>query len=149
MNRCLQGAHVPKWMTKAKTTLIQKDLSEGTAPNNHRPITYLPMIWKILTTQMREDIYYSLTSRGLFPEEQKVCRKRSRGIAELLCGPILVTELNVVWLLVPVLVVAGVRDYQISFRLFALSNPSVPTLCLKDPRSGVDIIQPGLLLAGR
>ena len=25
-----------------------------------------------------------------------------------------------------------VRDYHISFRLFALSNPSVPMLCLKD-----------------
>ena len=27
-----------------------------------------------------------------------------------------------------------VRDYYINFQLFALSNPSVPTLCLKDPR---------------
>ena len=34
MNRCLQDAHVPKWMTKGKTTLIQKDLSKGTALNN-------------------------------------------------------------------------------------------------------------------
>ena len=25
MNRCLQGAQVPDWMTKVKTTLIQKD----------------------------------------------------------------------------------------------------------------------------
>ena len=32
MNRCLQGAHIPKWMTKGKTTLIQKDPSKGTAP---------------------------------------------------------------------------------------------------------------------
>ena len=29
--RCLQGAHVTDWMTKGKTTLIQKDPSEGTA----------------------------------------------------------------------------------------------------------------------
>ncbi len=29
-------------------------------------------------------IYYSLTSRGLFPGEQKGCRKGSRGTAELL-----------------------------------------------------------------
>ena len=41
-------------------------------------------MWKILTAQIREKIDYSLTSRGLFPEEQKGCRKRSRGIAELL-----------------------------------------------------------------
>ena len=39
---------------------------------------------KILTAQIREKIYYSLTSRGLFPDEQKGCRKGSRGTAELL-----------------------------------------------------------------
>ena len=32
MNRCLQDAQVPDWMTKGKTTLIQKDPSKGTAP---------------------------------------------------------------------------------------------------------------------
>ena len=41
-------------MTKGKTTLTQKDPSKGTAPNNHRPITCLPMMWKILTAQIRE-----------------------------------------------------------------------------------------------
>ncbi len=29
------------------------------------------MMWKILTTQIREEIHYSLTSRRLFPDEQK------------------------------------------------------------------------------
>ena len=33
---------------------------------------------------MREEIYYSLTSRGLFPDKQKGCHKGSRGTAELL-----------------------------------------------------------------
>ena len=41
-------------------------------------------MWKILTAQIREKIYYSLTSRGLFPDEQKGCRKGSRDTAELL-----------------------------------------------------------------
>ena len=84
MNRCLQGAQVLEWMTRRKTTLIQKDPSKGTAPNNYRPITCLPMMWKILTAQIREKIYYSLTSRGLFPDDQKGCYKGSRGTAELL-----------------------------------------------------------------
>ena len=84
MNRCLQGVQVPDWMTKGKTTFIQKDPSKGTAPNNYRPIACLPMIWKIKTAQIREKIYYSLTSRGLFPDEQKGCCKGSRGTAELL-----------------------------------------------------------------
>ena len=41
-------------------------------------------MWKILTAQIREEIYYSLTSRGMFPEEQKGCCKGSIGTAELL-----------------------------------------------------------------
>ena len=41
-------------------------------------------MWKVLTAQIREEIYYSLTNRGLFPEEQKGCRKGSRGTPELL-----------------------------------------------------------------
>ena len=44
MNRCLRDALVLEWMTKGKTTLIQKDSSKGTAPNNYRPITCVPMI---------------------------------------------------------------------------------------------------------
>ena len=84
MNRCLQGTHVPEWMTKGRTTLIQKVPSKETTLNNLRSITCLPMRWKILTAQIREEIYDSLTIRGLFPEEQKGCCKGSRGTAELL-----------------------------------------------------------------
>ena len=83
INKCLQTTHVPECMTKGKTTLIQKDPNKRTAPNNYRPITCLPMMWKILTAQIREEIYYPLTSRGLFPDEQKGCCKGSRGTANI------------------------------------------------------------------
>ena len=62
-------------MTKGETSLIQKGPSKGTTPKNYRPITCLPMMWKISTVQI---------SRGLFPEEQKGYCKGSRGTAELL-----------------------------------------------------------------
>ena len=39
-NRFLQGAHVPEWMIKIKTTLILKDFLKGMTPNNYRPLTY-------------------------------------------------------------------------------------------------------------
>ena len=84
MNKCVQTAHVLEWMTKGRTTLIQKDPNKGTARNNFRAITCLLVMWKILTVQMRKEIYYSLTSRGLFPDEQKGCCRGSRGAAELL-----------------------------------------------------------------
>ena len=80
----MKDSPVPDWMTKGKTILIQKDPSKGIAPNNYRPITCLPIMWNILTAKIREEIHYLLTSRGLFPDEQKGCRKGSRSIAELL-----------------------------------------------------------------
>ena len=40
---------------------------------------------KILTAQIREDIYDSLRNRGLFTEDQKGSRKQTRGTGELLC----------------------------------------------------------------
>ena len=51
-------------MTKEKTSWIQKDPSKGTVPNNYGPITCLPMMRKISTAEIREEIYYSLTSHG-------------------------------------------------------------------------------------
>ena len=67
-----------------RTTLIQKDSRKGTAINNYWHITYQPTMWNILTAQIIEEIYSSLTSRGLFPDEQKVCCKGTRGRAVLL-----------------------------------------------------------------
>ena len=82
MNRCLQEAQVSDWMMKGETTLIQKDPSKWTAPNNYRRITCLPIMRKLLTAQIIEDVYYSLISCRQFPEEQKGCRKVSRGTTE-------------------------------------------------------------------
>ena len=53
-------------------------------PNNYRPIICLPMMWKIWTGQIREKINYSIKSRGLFPKEQKGCRKGPSCTGELL-----------------------------------------------------------------
>ena len=57
---------------------------KGTAPTNYRPITCLPMMWKILTAPIREPIYYSLISRGIFPDGRKSCRKITTGTEGLL-----------------------------------------------------------------
>ena len=84
MNRCLQEVDVLECISKEKATLLQKDPHKGSAPNNYRPITCLPMMWKIPTAQIRKEIYDSLTSFRFFPEEQKGCRKGSRGTGELL-----------------------------------------------------------------
>ena len=41
------------------------------------------MMWKIQTAQTRKEIHIPLTSRRLFPEEQKGCHKRSKDAGEL------------------------------------------------------------------
>ena len=85
MSRCLEEANIPDWMTKGKkTTLIQKTLQKRNAPNNYRPITYLPMMRKMLAPQIRQDSYYLLLSHKLFSEEQKGWHKRTRRTGDLL-----------------------------------------------------------------
>ena len=67
---------------RRKDHIDKKKQLKGTV--TYRPIMCLPMMWKIETAQIREEIYDSLTSRGLLPEGQIVCRKVSRSIGELL-----------------------------------------------------------------
>ena len=58
------------------------DEQKTIGPNNHRPITCLPMMWKILPAQIREEIYNSQISRWRLHEEQKGCHKETRGIGD-------------------------------------------------------------------
>ena len=71
-------------MTKSKTTLIEKDSRKGTALNNYKSKTWLLMMWKTLTIEIRKEIYHSLRSRGWFPKEQKGCNKEKRETGYLL-----------------------------------------------------------------
>ena len=41
----------------------QKAPQKGTGTNNYRPITYLQMMWKIITVQIREEIYFYFINR--------------------------------------------------------------------------------------
>ena len=82
INACRKLSYLNGWPQR-RPLWFKKDPLKGPAPNNYRPITCLPMIWKILTAQIRE-IYYSSISREIFLEEQKGCRNRIRGTGELL-----------------------------------------------------------------
>ena len=58
-------------MIKEKTTVTQKELQKCGAPSKCSPIMRLLIMWKLLTAKIKEDISYSLISRGLFSEEPK------------------------------------------------------------------------------
>ena len=84
LNEYLAAGEVPKWMTRGRTVLIQRDVTKGNIASNYRPITCLPFMWKILTGIIAEKVYKSLEERELLPEEQKGCRRGSRGTNDLL-----------------------------------------------------------------
>ena len=64
--------------------MLQKDKSKGNVASNYRPITSLPLMWKLLTGVIADQIYAHLDEEKLSPEEQKGCRKGSRGTNDLL-----------------------------------------------------------------
>ena len=84
LQECVNDGHVPAWMTEGRTVLIMKDKNKGTVVGNYRPITCLPLMWKLLTSIFSEAMYEHLNSHGLLPNEQKGCRKNSRGTKDQL-----------------------------------------------------------------
>ena len=84
LNDCLQQGDVPSWLTQGSTTLIMKDESKGAEVSNFRPITCLPLMWKVLTGIISKGIYAHLDRENILPQEQKGCRKESKGTKDLL-----------------------------------------------------------------
>ena len=62
----------------------RKIKSKGNVASNYRPITCLPLMWKLLTGVIADQICAHLDQEKLLPEEQKGCRKGSRGTNDLL-----------------------------------------------------------------
>ena len=84
LKECSDNGFVPSWLTRGRPSLLQKDKSKDNVASNHRPITCLPLMWKFLTGVIADQIYAQLDQDKLLPEEQKGCRKNSRGTNDLL-----------------------------------------------------------------
>ena len=54
---CLDSDFVPSWLTKGRATLLQKDKSKGNITSNYRPITCLPLMGKLLSGVVADQIY--------------------------------------------------------------------------------------------
>lgn len=79
LNRLLRTGDVPLWLVTGRTLLLQKDRAKGTVPGNYRPITCLPVMWKLFTGVLGDYVYKHLDEAELLVDEQKGCRKKSRG----------------------------------------------------------------------
>ena len=49
LNECLFLRSVPEWLTKGRTVLVVKNKGKGGDVANVRPITCLPLMWKLVT----------------------------------------------------------------------------------------------------
>ena len=80
LNHILEGERpLPDWMTFGKTVLCQRDLAKGSAVDNYRPISCLPLMWKLTTGMLPEKMYSHLEKENVLPSQQKGCCKGSRG----------------------------------------------------------------------
>ena len=62
-------------MTTEKTTLCQKDPRKANAVDHYRPISCLPLMWKLMTGIIANSVYEYLEMYNLLPVEQKGCRR--------------------------------------------------------------------------
>ena len=60
---------VPDWLTKGRTVLIQRDKAKGNIASNYRPITCLPLVRKLLTGILADEIYDYLEKKTLLPKK--------------------------------------------------------------------------------
>ena len=83
-----------------------KDETKGAEVRNYRPIACLPTTFKLLTGIIAEHIYGHLNRNGLLLDEQKGCRRKTRGTKDQLLTNKMVlkncrrkhTNLNMAWI---------------------------------------------------
>ena len=79
----LEG-ETPRWMTKGRTVFIHKDKSKGNEASSYFSITCLPFTWTLFTGIIADEIYGFLETEGIPPEDQKGCRRNSKGTGDQL-----------------------------------------------------------------
>ena len=62
----------------------KKDPANGIAVDKFRPLSCLPLMWKLTTGILADNMYDYLEGEKILPEEQKRCRKGRRGTKDQL-----------------------------------------------------------------
>ena len=84
LKKCLDSGFVLSWLTRGRTSLLQKDRSKDNVASNYTPMTCLLLMWKLQTGVIADQIYSHLDQEKLLPDEQKGYRKGSRGTNDLI-----------------------------------------------------------------
>ena len=85
LNKILNGnEQLVDWLTYGRTVLCQKDRTKSNTVDNYRPISCLPLLWKLLTGIISEHLHRFLEEKKILPEEQKGCERNSKGTKDQL-----------------------------------------------------------------
>ncbi|XP_067947648.1 uncharacterized protein [Watersipora subatra] len=76
-NEIIKRGTSTSWMTTGIAVLIPKDANKGNIPSSYRPITCLPIMYKVLTAMISDSIYEHLERNELLPWEHKGCGRKS------------------------------------------------------------------------
>ena len=79
MNRFFEEIDISELINKRKTTLIQKDPQKGTTHQQLQTHNVTTDDLENTNGKIREEIFFSQMSRGMFRKEHKECCKRTRG----------------------------------------------------------------------
>ena len=75
---------LPVSMITGRTVLFQKDPQKGNVVEHYRPISCLPLLWKLMTGIISDYVYQMFLESDILRVEQKGCRKKSRGTKDQL-----------------------------------------------------------------
>ena len=73
LQSCITRGEIPVLMTTGQTVLQLKDKNKRNKVSNYRPITCLPLLWKLLTGFVADGMYSHPQENNLLPEEHKCC----------------------------------------------------------------------------
>ena len=70
LESCITRGEVQKCMATGHTVLLLKNKRKGNEVNSYRKITCLPLMWKLITGIVADEIYNHLAGNDLLQEQQ-------------------------------------------------------------------------------
>ena len=82
-NVLIEEDFIPEWLTAGVIYLIPKNDNTGN-PKNYRPVTCLPMTYKLITSIISRRLQKYMDNENFLPNEQKGCSWGTKECKDLL-----------------------------------------------------------------
>jgi hypothetical protein len=91
-NKLNEEDFISEWLTAGVTYLIPKNENTGN-PKNYRPVTCMPMTYKLITSIISRCMQKYMDNENLLSKEEKGCSSRTKGCKDqLLISEVILQE---------------------------------------------------------